>query len=206
MDVNAEPEDELGPGRVADLSEVFAAASAGDQAAWDELVHRLGGLVWSICRSYRLDSADAADVFQFTWLRLLDKMDTIQDPMRLPAWLATTTRRECAAMYRRRSRVVYLGEAEKLDRLAGRVEGSDLPVLTSQRDSALWEAFFKLGAVCQRILWVLVVDPPEGSSYAAASERLSLPMGSLGPKRGRCLEQLRKHLEAMGITDIGALA
>jgi RNA polymerase sigma factor (sigma-70 family) len=202
MTLDAPPGDDRRRDRYAELRDIFEAASGGDQAAWDELVHRLGGLVWSICRSFRLDQADAADVFQFTWLQLLDHLDTIQDAAKLPGWLATTARRECTAMYRRRHRVVYVGEGATLDQLAGSAGGADVAALARQRDTLLWEAFFMLGTTCQRILWLLVVDPPEGSAYAAASEHLGLPPGSLGPKRGRCLQQLRRHLKTLGYQEV----
>ncbi len=205
MVVSAEIEASDGPGGAQwpDLATLFAAASGGDQTAWDALVHRLEGLVWSICRSFRLSESDAADAFQLTWFRLVDKLDTIDDPRKLPGWLATTCRRECIAMYKRRGKVVPIGEDTVLDKLSGPVGGADTPAITRQRDSEVWEAFFKLGNDCQRVLWVLVIDPPEGSVYNKASEQLAMPTGSLGPRRGRCLKQLKGHLAAMGITGAG---
>jgi RNA polymerase sigma factor (sigma-70 family) len=193
--------DEFPPDQSPDLAELVTLASAGDQGAWDELVHRLEGLVWSICRSYRLSDADASDAFQFTWLRLVDKLDTITDPQKLPGWLATTCRRECMAMFRRRMRVVTVGDPAFLDRSSGQVAGADAPTIMRQRDTAVWEAFYLLGAECQRILWVLVIDPPDKAVYSTAAQALSMPTGSLGPKRGRCLEQLKRHLVTVGITD-----
>lgn len=41
-------------------------AAGGDQAAWDLLVERYTGLVWSVARGHRLDPEDAADVVQTT--------------------------------------------------------------------------------------------------------------------------------------------
>jgi RNA polymerase sigma factor (sigma-70 family) len=205
MVVNAEigAQDEPGHVQPPDLVALLAAASLGEQAAWDELVHRLQGLVWSICRSFRLSEADAADVFQLTWLRLLNKLDTISDPQKLASWLATTCRRECLAVYRARSRIVLIGDDDVLDRFSGPVAGADGPALVGRRDAAVWEAFFILGEECQRILWTLVLDPPERDVYHTASHQLDMPIGSLGPKRGRCLKQLKRHLAAMGISDAG---
>ena len=76
------------------------AAAKGDQAAWDRLVQRFSGLVWSVIRSLGLSGDDARDVFQATWLCLVEQIDRIDDPGRLGAWLADTARREAA----RRSR------------------------------------------------------------------------------------------------------
>ena len=75
------------------------AAAKGDQAAWDRLVQRFSGLVWSVTRSLGLSDDDATEVSQATWLHLVEQIDRI-DPDRLGAWLADTARREAA----RRSR------------------------------------------------------------------------------------------------------
>ena len=70
------------------------AAAKGDHAAWERLVHRFAGLVWSVTRSLGLSSDVATEVYQSTWLRLLERIDRIDDPGRLGAWLADTARRE----------------------------------------------------------------------------------------------------------------
>ena len=75
-------------------------ARDGDKQAWDALVERYAPLFWSICRRYGLGGADADDVGQSVWLRLLEQLDKIRDPAALPGWLATTTRRECGRMLR----------------------------------------------------------------------------------------------------------
>ena len=72
------------------------AALKGDHAAWDRLVQRFSGLVWSVIRSLGLSGDDARDVFQATWLCLVEQIDRIDDPGRLGAWLADTARREAA--------------------------------------------------------------------------------------------------------------
>ena len=59
------------------------------------IVDRFSGLVWATVRAHRLSPAEAADVTQTTWLRLVENLDRIKDPERLGAWLATTARREC---------------------------------------------------------------------------------------------------------------
>ena len=62
-------------------------ARKGDQQAWDALVERYSPLVWSICRRYRLSDADAEDVFQTVWMRLVEQLDSLRDPAAL-SWLA----------------------------------------------------------------------------------------------------------------------
>jgi DNA-directed RNA polymerase specialized sigma24 family protein len=66
-------------------------ARNGDELAWDALAERYAPLIWSLCRQYRLDGADASDIGQNVWLQLANQLGTIRDPAALPGWLATTT-------------------------------------------------------------------------------------------------------------------
>src|SRR5260370_40419673 len=77
------------------VTDLVTRARKGDQQAWDAIVERYAPLIWSICRRYRLSDADAEDVGQIVWLRLVDQLDNLRDPAALPGWLVTTTRREC---------------------------------------------------------------------------------------------------------------
>ena len=66
-----------------DTTTVLQAARAGDKTAWEELVHRYDGAVRATVASYRLAPADAADVAQNTWLRLVEHAASIRDPEKL---------------------------------------------------------------------------------------------------------------------------
>ena len=83
-----------------DPSKSLAAARDGSQQAWDEIVNEYTSMVWAVARSYRLDAADAADVHQATWLRLVENLGQIRDGERLGAWLCTTARREALLLLR----------------------------------------------------------------------------------------------------------
>ena len=80
--------------------DLVASARDGDAQAWGALVERYAPLIWSICRKYRLDRADADDVSQSVWLHLVDHLGKIREPAALAGWLATTTRRECGRLVR----------------------------------------------------------------------------------------------------------
>jgi len=70
-------------------------ARDGDQTAWDQIVERFAPLAWSICRRHRLSDADANDVGQNVWLRLVEHLPSLREAAALPGWLTTTTRRAC---------------------------------------------------------------------------------------------------------------
>jgi len=178
------------------------AAAGGDQTAWNALVAQFGGLVWSITRSYRLGPADAADVNQTAWLRLVEHLGRLKEPDRVGAWLAATTRNECLALLRRSGRQLPT-EDEQLEPEPSTVDAVDLDaaVLREERDRALWQAFAHLSGPCQRLLRVLMADPPPAYEDVAAA--LDMAVGSIGPTRGRCLERLRQRMQISGISDAG---
>jgi RNA polymerase sigma factor (sigma-70 family) len=175
------------------------AAAAGDAQAWDRLVDRYAGLVWSICRAHRMSDDDAADVSQLTWMRLLENLERIRDPRRLAGWLATTCRRECLA-FLRRSRFSTPVADEHMDRLLGGFAAADQSILVADQYATLWQAFLRLSEWCQQVLQALVVEAEDGPpSYRLVAAALQVPVGSLGPTRARCLDQLRKLLDSSGI-------
>jgi RNA polymerase sigma factor (sigma-70 family) len=174
--------------------ELLAAAAVGDQRAWDALVQRYQSLLWSIARSYRLSAADAADVVQTTWLRLVEHLDKIADPERLPGWLATTARRECIHLMRRTDR--HTEFAAELPDPQDDGPAPDTALLRDERDAELWRALARLDELCQRLLRVLMADPPP--AYADVAAALGMKIGSIGPTRGRCLDKLRALLPNPG--------
>ena len=169
-------------------------ARRGDQAAWDGLVSEFSSLVWSIARSYRLTNDDAADAVQMTWLRLVENLDRIRDADRLPGWLATTARRECLQLLRRsgRQRPAFDDAAPSL--VIDPAPPVEAAVLRDERDRAVWTAFSSLGDKCRRLLRVLMASPPPG--YREVAQALDMPVGSIGPTRQRCLEDLRRIIRA----------
>jgi RNA polymerase sigma factor (sigma-70 family) len=173
------------------LEQLIDAAAAGDQRAWGMLVDRFEGLIWATTRAHRLCAAEAADVSQTTWLRLVENLDRIQSPDRLGAWLATTARRECLRHIRLRARELPADDESVFD--APTHEPIETRLLTRERNSALRRAFAGVGERCQALLRMLAaVNPPSYEEIAAA---LGMPVGAVGPTRSRCLDKLRRSPE-----------
>jgi RNA polymerase sigma factor (sigma-70 family) len=173
------------------VSLLVTRAQTGDQQAWNALVERYAPLVGSICRRRELGGADASDVGQNVWLRLVDQVDHIRDPAALPGWLATTTRRECSRVLRARSShaAVVVLDAENIP--GEQTDLAEQELLIAERHAALREAFTCLPTGCQRLIAMLIEDPP--LPYAKISAELGIPIGSIGPTRSRCLDKLRCH-------------
>jgi RNA polymerase sigma factor (sigma-70 family) len=174
------------------VARLVAQARDGDKDAWDAIVDRYAPLIWSICRRYQLDRTDADDVAQSVWLRLVDQLELIREPAALPGWIATTTRRECGRMVTAARRREALGSGLDAENIPdGRPDEAETEVLMAERNAALREAFDALPAPCQRLLALLITDPPV--SYADISAELGIAVGSIGPSRARCLERVRRH-------------
>ncbi len=187
------------------LAILVPAAREGDQGAWNAIVDRFLPLVGAIIRRHRLSEADGDDVSQTLWLRLVEHLDALREPDALPGWIRTTTRNECLRVIAARGRVrpVDPQDGVGLDAVAGDVAGDDL--VAAERRQALREALAELPAARRELLLLLMADPP--LAYEVISERLGIPIGSIGPTRARAFEQLRRTraLRGLGPDPVGGV-
>jgi RNA polymerase sigma factor (sigma-70 family) len=174
---------------------LIRAANDGDEAAWAAIVDRFAGLVWATARAHRLTQAEAADVSQTTWLRLVENLDRIKNPEGLGAWLATTARRECLRHIRLKGRELPTGEDSVFE--VASEDHAAQRLITRERNAALRRAFARISERCQALLRLLAA--PEPPSYDEVAAALGMPIGAIGPTRARCLEQLRRTPELAGL-------
>ena len=166
-------------------------ARNGEEQAWDALVERYASLIWSICRSHRLGGGDVGDVGQRVWLQLVDQLDQVRDPAALPRWLATTTRRECARVQRGPRGAHASGHTLEAGTIPDQhAQTVEQQLFAAERHVVLREAAARLPPCCQRLIRLLIQDPP--LPYATISAMLNIPVGSIEPNRRRCLDKLRR--------------
>jgi RNA polymerase sigma factor (sigma-70 family) len=184
-------------------------AAASDERAWNELVDRYAPLVWSICVRYQLSGADIEDVGQTVWLGLVEQLASqkLREPAALPGWLATTTQRECLRVLRARGKYDVFGtdpDDGGLPRAADDpltdVTSIEAEILLAERNALLRAALASLPESDQRLLGLLLRDPP--LSYAEIGDILGMPQGSIGPTRSRCLQRLSRSPLLVGLSDL----
>ncbi|MBW3086021.1 hypothetical protein KEM60_02232 [Austwickia sp. TVS 96-490-7B] len=172
---------------------------AGDGERMIDLVELVTPLLWQVARSAGLDAATAEDAVQQAWLHLVEHQDDVHDPDAVVGWLLTTVRRESWRLMHRCRRT--LSSDDSALSLDGRpvITGS-IPVDPQERAVAnvqadrLWMHVRQLSPRCQALLRVICfADRPD---YASISQSLGMPVGSIGPTRGRCLATLRSALLA----------
>ncbi len=183
------------------VSTLVEKAREGDEQAWVALVDRFSGLVWWVTRGFRLSEDDAADVFQTTWLRLVEHLDDIRQPERIGGWLASTARRLCLLRLQKAGRDVPTEFEDHQLVSADETVDLDAALDAQQERSALRRALDDLPEPRRALLRVLSTDP--APTYAEVAAALDMPIGSIGPTRARCLDRLRRspHLLTRQGTD-----
>ena len=191
------PEMQLQSVREPTVADLARGAIAGDAAAWNELVERFAGLVWAIARRHRLSAADAADVSQTTWLRLVEHLERIEQPERIGAWLATTARHESLRVLRLAERQIPSPNEDFIDLTLAEQRDVDAELLVADRDHELAELVTSLPPRCQELLKALMSH--DSPNYVDIGSQVGMPTGSIGPTRARCLERIRRLAASRGI-------
>ncbi len=165
--------------------DLLRAVRDGRRELWPELVDRFSAMVLAVAGRYRLSDADVDDVYQAAWLRLAENLDRIRDPDRVAGWLLTTTRNEALRVSRRRVSLVLDDEPpsdeKSVEQLVDEMELTE----------TVAAAMAGISEKCRTLLRLLLVD---GRSYAEVCQLLSMPVGSIGPIRQRCLGYLRRSM------------
>jgi RNA polymerase sigma factor (sigma-70 family) len=182
------------------VGDLVRSAADGDQRAWRELVARFSGMIAAVGRRYGLSSADVNELQQTTWLRLVEHCSRIEHPERVGGWLATTARRESLQILKRASKYTT-GADELLANMPNHhAPELDAGPLAEERNAVLRAAWGKMKPRCRQMLSLLLAD--EGMAYKDLSELLSMPVGSIGPTRMRCLEHLKRLIAGDGLTSV----
>ena len=172
-----------------DLPELVAAASAGQPVAWSRLVERFNPLISAVTRRYRLTPSDASDVRQTVWLRLVEHIEDLREPLALPGWLATTTKNEAQRVLSARRRV-YLVDPQTESTTLDRTGYLDLDenLLRQEKQAAVHAGLDELRPEHRDLLILLFADTE--FSYQEISRKLGIPTGSIGPTRARSLRKM----------------
>ena len=179
-------------------AELIDAARRGESTAYEEILRRHERHLWRVVRQYRLNHADAQDVVQVTWLRLLENLDRIHDPDRLAGWLATTASRECLRILRRTQREVGDAETCLVRRPDETATSPEQQAISGAMAAVLRKQVAALPVRGQALLWALTCQDAPG--YTEVAQLIGMPVGSIGPTRGRYLRRLRSQLEEAGLT------
>jgi RNA polymerase sigma factor (sigma-70 family) len=187
------------PGEVwGQAASAFERWTAGDAVALDELVRAMTPVLWHVVRAYRLTTELAEDVVQTTWLSLVRSRASIQEPAAVGGWLTTTARREAWKVAKANGRGIPV-EDDELSRRLPDEDSAEAEVVRRDGDERLWGAVERLSERCQALLRIVAFE--HRPDYTTIAANLGMPVGSIGPTRGRCLQKLRTMIEKNGDHD-----
>jgi RNA polymerase sigma factor (sigma-70 family) len=169
----------------------------GDRAAWDEFLDEYGRLVWSVAHRLGASGEEAQEVFQRTWVALVEGIDRIRDPDRVVAWIAATTRHHTWRLFdeqkrHRRAQSLDQDHEERPDD----TPGTDDCLAEREMAGLVHHALDALDPRCRRLLTLLFLTEPT-PDYQRISDETGLAVGSIGPIRARCLKKLRTELHRL---------
>ena len=175
---------------------------AGEPGGLDDLVAVMTPVLWHVVRSYRLSESAAEDVIQTAWLALVRRRAAILDAKAVGGWLTTTARREAWRV----AQATYAARAAgHQDQAPQRPPPPAAPGPQGHPDEGdrLWAAVDRLPERCRRLLRIVAFE--NRPDYRELAADLDMPVGSIGPTRGRCLAKLRVALVQSGATGTGAM-
>lgn len=177
--------------------ELVAACRRGDEAAWETIVLKYQNMLFSIPRRAGLGKDLASDVLQEVFITLFEKLDSLEQPQFLRAWLTTTTRHKTIHLIQRETR----GRPKSIDEIEDETffqfpDKAPLPdeiLIRLEEENQIETAMAQMDERCRRLISMLYLET-EQIAYAEIAGILEIPLGSIGPTRARCLQKLIKLL------------
>lgn len=168
------------------------------EAAFEELMHRHGALVWGVCQRMLSHKQDTEDAFQATFIVLSKKAGTVHRPERLAHWLYGVA---CFA-----ARNVRKGRLRRKFREQSVGELHDVP----DHRHTLWNEVSplvddELARLPSKYRLPLVLCCLEGMTHQDAAKLLHWPIGTLAGRISRGRELLRHRLMKQGVVVSSAM-
>ena len=178
--------------------QLVLACRRGDQLAWEKLIRRYQRLIYTIPLRAGLDEDHAAEIFQDVFTTLFEKLNDIEQPEKLQAWLVTTTRRKTLHVVSQAlGQQSHVNTDESPDVATLIRDETPLPdeqLMILEEQHRIRTALSSLDERCRTLLEMLfyLAEPP---SYTEIATTLGVPEGSIGPTRARCLAKLLRVLK-----------
>jgi RNA polymerase sigma factor (sigma-70 family) len=163
-----------------------------EQAAFEVLVRRHGGMVLTVCRRQVRNSHDADDAFQATFMTLARKAGAIRGSDAVGAWLYKVALRIAIRARARTSRRASCEEV--VSNLAELAPVSDPPPGDMRR--VMDE---EIGRLPEKYRLAVILHYLEGRTVLEAARILGCPKGTVLSRLARAREHLRTRLVRRGV-------
>ncbi|MEZ4647874.1 MAG: sigma-70 family RNA polymerase sigma factor [Candidatus Eisenbacteria bacterium] len=174
--------------------ETIARLARGDEGEWARFVRTQGRIINAAGHKVGLTADERDDLVQNTCVVCYHSIDSLRDPSRLGAWVYRIAYRQALEIVRKRPPNAPSEDREGRSILDLMPSGdlSEQAVLErNEQSEQLLQAVSEIGDRCRTLLELLYLEV-EVPPYEEVSQRLSMPIGSIGPTRARCLDRLRR--------------
>jgi RNA polymerase sigma-70 factor, ECF subfamily len=169
-----------------------------DLAAFDELVHRYERELYSYLARYLHDPGLAEEVFQTTFLRIVEKSKTFEPERRFRPWIySIATHAAIDAMRRRGKRAMTSLDAEhsvgegEISTLAHLVADEGLsPPNEAMREERRQQVRRAVAALPEDLRSALLLAYFQGLTYRETAEALDIPLGTVKSRMHAALQRL----------------
>ena len=174
-------------------AELLRRCREGDESAWEQIIESYQRLVYSIPLNFGLMTDDAADIFQQTFISLVENLERLRPDSNLGAWLAVVARRHVLHYMRKKKREQVVADDDLSDSTQFLALAAADTTLDLEMMQMIDQGLSQMNRRCRELLLALYFDSRQ-PSYEEIAERTNVAVGSIGPMRGRCLERLRQIL------------
>ncbi len=179
-----------GPGGLSDSQLLARFVRRRDEAAFELLVWRHGGLVWQTCRRVLRCPHDAEDAFQATFLALARQAGSVMRGEAVAGWLhrvAHRTALRARSAAERRARIERQAVSPEVTPESG---WDDLRPVLDEEINRLPDKFRMPVILCYL----------QGKTNEEAAREIGCPRGTVLSRLARARERLRERLTRRGVT------
>lgn len=179
-----------------ELSDILERCHAGDELAWEALVRRFQGRIYSIAWSYTGNPDDARDLSQDIFVRVYATRRQWPAADGFVPWLVTTSRNLAVDFLRRRRARTAATEVglDAVADLSGGAEDPEQQMSASRRKSIVWQALRRLTHLSRE---TIVLRDIQGLSLEEVAAALRIPIGTAKSRTSRARIELAQHVFAL---------
>lgn len=168
---------------------LIEAFQQGDEFAFVGIYNRYKNGVYAFCLKMLLDSDQAQDVMQDTFLRVYENRSRLLKTASFKSWLFTIARNQCLNSLRRSSRLVGLGDGSDSN-----LALSDTPISEMEKNEQVRFVSRFLESLSPEYREVLILREYQNLSY---EEIASVTRSSLSAVKSRLFKARRKLAKLM---------
>jgi len=180
---------------------LFSRFKRGDQQAFDLLIKRYQGPIFALIIKSVRNHAQAEDLFQDVFFKVIEKRDQFRENVSFRAWLYTITRNTCIDRARKFKRTppidsIFKNEERPLEvNIAGHEEAPDTAASGAELDTFLSEAMEVLPAEQRETFYLKVKGE---LTFEEIGETMKCSVNTAKSRMRYALERLREIFKKRG--------